>query len=172
MPTIPHRAAGWRIEPPVSVPIAQGARPAATAAALPPEEPPGTRLRSHGLSTGPKPEFSFDEPIANSSWLVLASTGAPASCSFATTVAVYGGRAGTGDAEAILHGLGGGGQNDLPGQRGLWLVGADHPGDIDHMRRRLHAVEVQLTDLLDVVEHLRQFGGHSLHFRFVELETG
>ncbi len=52
-PTIPHRAAGWRIEPPVSVPIAHGASPAATAAALPPEEPPGTRSRSHGLSTGP-----------------------------------------------------------------------------------------------------------------------
>src|SRR2546428_14175892 len=78
MPTIPHSAAGWRIEPPVSVPSAHGARPAATAAALPPEEPPGTRSRSHGLSTGPKAEFSFDEPIANSSWLVFASSPAPA----------------------------------------------------------------------------------------------
>ena len=55
----------------MSVPIAHGASPAATAAALPPEEPPGTRPRSHGFSTGPKPEFSFEEPIANSSWLVL-----------------------------------------------------------------------------------------------------
>src|SRR5215208_2848999 len=91
-PTIPHRAAGWRIEPPVSVPIAHGARPAATAAALPPDEPPGTRSRSHGLRTGPKPEFSFDEPIANSSWFVLPSTGAPAARSCSTTVAVYGGR--------------------------------------------------------------------------------
>src|SRR5207244_3854786 len=53
MPTMPHSAAGWRIEPPVSVPSAQGASPAATAAALPPEEPPGTRSRSHGLRTGP-----------------------------------------------------------------------------------------------------------------------
>ena len=75
---MPHSAAGWRIEPPVSVPSAHGARPAATAAALPPLEPPGTRARSHGLSTGPKAEFSFDEPIANSSWLVLPSSGAPA----------------------------------------------------------------------------------------------
>ena len=89
---MPHSAAGWRIEPPVSVPIAHGARPAATAAALPPDEPPGTRVRSHGLSTGPKPEFSLEEPIANSSWLVLPSSGAPASASFLTTVAVYGGR--------------------------------------------------------------------------------
>ena len=52
-PTIPHSAAGWRIEPPVSVPSAHGARPAATAAALPPLEPPGTRVRSHGFRTGP-----------------------------------------------------------------------------------------------------------------------
>src|SRR5919204_5832512 len=92
MPTTPHRAAGWRIEPPVSVPRAQGAVPAATAAALPPEEPPGTRSRSHGLSTGPKPEFSLDEPIANSSWLVLPNSGAPALARRSTTVAVYGGR--------------------------------------------------------------------------------
>ena len=50
---MPQSEAGWRIEPPVSVPIAQGARPPATAAAEPPEEPPGTRPRSQGLSTGP-----------------------------------------------------------------------------------------------------------------------
>jgi hypothetical protein len=52
-PTIPHSAAGCRIEPPVSVPIAHGAAPDATAAAEPPLDPPGTRERSHGLSTGP-----------------------------------------------------------------------------------------------------------------------
>src|SRR3954466_2211302 len=86
---MPHSAAGWRIEPPVSVPIAHGARPAATAAALPPELPPGTRSRFQGLSTGPYAEFSFDEPMANSSWLVLPSSGAPI---FSTTVAVDGGR--------------------------------------------------------------------------------
>ena len=92
IPTIPHRAAGWRMDPPVSVPNAHGARPAATAAALPPDEPPGTRARSHGLSTGPNAEFSLDEPIANSSWLVLPSSVAPAAVTLETTVAVYGGR--------------------------------------------------------------------------------
>src|SRR5207302_9785763 len=92
MPTTPHSAAGWRIEPPVSVPSAHGARPAATAAALPPEGPPGTRPRSHGLRAGPNAEFSVEEPIANSSWLVLASSGAPAWASRSTAVAVYGGR--------------------------------------------------------------------------------
>ena len=66
-PTIPHSAAGCRIDPPVSVPIAHGASPAATAAALPPEEPPGTRPRSHGLRAGPNAEFSVEEPMANSS---------------------------------------------------------------------------------------------------------
>ena len=85
---MPHIDAGWRIEPPVSVPIAQGALPAATAAALPPLEPPGTRSGSQGLRTGPKPEFSFDEPIANSSWLVLPSTWAPAAWRLRTLVAV------------------------------------------------------------------------------------
>src|ERR1700682_950898 len=91
MPTMPHSAAGWRIEPPVSVPSAHGASPAATAAALPPEEPPGTRSRSHGLRTGPNAEFSFEEPIANSSWLVFPSRLVPAPAKRETTVAVYGG---------------------------------------------------------------------------------
>src|SRR5919199_3826993 len=70
-PTRPHSAAGCLIEPPVSDPSAHGARPPATAAVEPPDEPPGTRVGSHGLRDGPKPEFSVDEPIANSSMLVL-----------------------------------------------------------------------------------------------------
>ena len=42
MPTIPQNDAGWRIEPPVSVPVAPIASRAATADAEPPDEPPGT----------------------------------------------------------------------------------------------------------------------------------
>src|SRR2546428_154050 len=61
MPTIPHRAAGWRIEPPVSEPSATVASPAATAAAEPPLDPPGTRARSWGVRVGKKAEFSVDE---------------------------------------------------------------------------------------------------------------
>ena len=53
MPVTPQSAAGWRIEPPVSVPLAAGARRAATAAAEPPEDPPGTRVSSQGFFTGP-----------------------------------------------------------------------------------------------------------------------
>ena len=58
MPTVPVKAAGWRIEPPVSVAVAPAQRWAATAAAEPPDEPPGTsgalepRARQ-GLTTGP-----------------------------------------------------------------------------------------------------------------------
>ena len=42
IPTVPVKAAGWRIEPPVSVAVAPRQSRAATAAAEPPEEPPGT----------------------------------------------------------------------------------------------------------------------------------
>ena len=57
----------------MSEPRASGASPAATAAAEPPEEPPGTCRRSQGLRVGPKAEFSVEEPMANSSMLVLPS---------------------------------------------------------------------------------------------------
>src|SRR3954464_12060032 len=59
-PTSPVTAAGWRIEPPVSVPIAQGARPPATAAAEPPEEPPGNRSRPPGVRGAWAPGVASD----------------------------------------------------------------------------------------------------------------
>ncbi len=80
-------AAGWRIEPPVSVPVANGARRAAVAAADPPEDPPGTLAVFHGFRTGPYQLVSFDEPMANSSMLALPSMTAPADFRRATTVA-------------------------------------------------------------------------------------
>src|SRR5690242_13478190 len=102
MPTVPVKAAGWRIEPPVSVAVAPRHSRAATAAAEPPEEPPGTRCapsiaplalaptfepwRRHGFTTGPKHEVSFDEPIANSSLLSLPSITAPSRQRLAVTV--------------------------------------------------------------------------------------
>src|SRR5205085_8126970 len=79
-------------EPPVSVPVPSGASNAATAADEPPDEPPGTRVRSQGLREGPNAEFSVDDPIANSSMLVLPSRTAPASRSLRVTVDSYGGR--------------------------------------------------------------------------------
>src|SRR5712691_13266318 len=88
---MPVSAAGCRIDPPVSLPSAAIASPDATAAADPPLEPPGTRSRPHGLWTGQYPEFSFDEPIANSSQFVLPRKTAPSDSRRSTTVALYGG---------------------------------------------------------------------------------
>ncbi|MCY1376472.1 hypothetical protein D9M69_639630 [compost metagenome] len=100
MPVMPQNDAGWRIEPPVSVPVAAGARRAATAAALAPDEPPGMRSRFQGLRTGTAwswptagtATFSLAEPIANSSQLSLPSVTAPASARRRTTVASKGER--------------------------------------------------------------------------------
>src|SRR5437660_484842 len=80
------------MEPPVSEPRPRGANPAATATVLPPLDPPGTRDVSWGFRVGPKAEFSVDEPMANSSKLVLPMTTAPACRRRLTTVASYGGR--------------------------------------------------------------------------------
>ncbi len=91
MPTVAVNAAGWRIDPPVSVAVAPMHSSAATADAEPPDEPPGTSVvlapsRRHGLTTGPKQEVSFDEPIANSSLLSLPSMTAPSRQSCDVTV--------------------------------------------------------------------------------------
>ena len=91
MPTGPVKAAGCLMEPPVSVLVAPNASCAATAAAEPPDEPPGVSgvlapSRRYGEITGPKCEVSFDEPMANSSLLVLPSSTAPSRPRFAVTV--------------------------------------------------------------------------------------
>src|SRR5688572_5315337 len=87
---MPQNAAGWRTEPPVSEPSAIGTTPAATAAADPPDDPPGTRSGASGLRVGPNALFSVDDPIANSSRFVLPIITAPASRKRSMTVAVYG----------------------------------------------------------------------------------
>src|SRR6185295_9675310 len=57
-PYTPHQAEGMRIEPPPSVPSARGTSPSATAAALPPEEPPGFLRVSNGFRVGPNKKLS------------------------------------------------------------------------------------------------------------------
>ena len=52
IPNSPHTLDGIRIDPPPSLPCAAGARPAATAAAAPPLDPPADLLRSHGVRSG------------------------------------------------------------------------------------------------------------------------
>ena len=49
MPTTPQSAAGLRIDPDVSPPVAAITSPAASAAPDPLLDPPGVRERSHGL---------------------------------------------------------------------------------------------------------------------------
>ena len=78
------------MEPPVSVPVATGAKLAATALDEPPEEPPGTQPLSHGFKTLPNAEFSLPPPIANSSQLSLPKQTMPALLRFSTTVALNG----------------------------------------------------------------------------------
>ncbi len=51
--TSPQKLAGMRIDPPMSLPCAEGTRPAATAAAEPPLEPPGVWSRCQGLWVAP-----------------------------------------------------------------------------------------------------------------------
>jgi hypothetical protein len=74
------------MDPPVSEPRPHGASPPATAAAVPPDEPPGTRTGSQGFLDGPKAEFSVDEPMANSSRLVFPRSGSPAALTRVATV--------------------------------------------------------------------------------------
>src|SRR5690606_31121726 len=90
-PSARQGAAGGRLGPPVSLPGALPVAPAATAAAGPPLEPPGTRSRFQGLRVSLNAEVSVDEPIANSSMFSLPRIGAPCALSRATTVASYGG---------------------------------------------------------------------------------
>ncbi len=73
-----------RIEPPPSEADAIGTSPAATAAALPPLEPPGLRCGSHGLRVTPQVADSVKPQIASSGSSVLPSTIAPASRSLRT----------------------------------------------------------------------------------------
>jgi hypothetical protein len=49
MPSSPLNAAGMRMDPPPSPPLAMGSRPPATAAADPPEDPPAVRPCCQGL---------------------------------------------------------------------------------------------------------------------------
>src|SRR5438132_8122470 len=79
-PVRPHHEAGNRTEPPVSVPIAQGAKPAATATPEPLLDPPGVRwtARSHGFHGVPRVWLVPQPPIANSTVCVLPITISPA----------------------------------------------------------------------------------------------
>ena len=86
-PNRPHQAAGIRIEPAPSEPKAAPTSPAATAAPLPPLEPPGACWSSHGLRVAPYVAVSVNGHSIISGTLVLPITIAPASRSLRTTSA-------------------------------------------------------------------------------------
>ena len=77
-PTTPQALAGIRIEPPESPPCATGTKPAATAAAAPPLEPPAVRRRSQGLRVGPYATESVIGLSASSDRLLLPRMAKPA----------------------------------------------------------------------------------------------
>src|SRR5690606_24233711 len=84
---------GTRIDPPVSVPRPSPARFAATAAPVPPLDPPAVRLVTYGLATSVlvpaswKDENSDANPNANSSRLAFARITAPSARRPSTIVA-------------------------------------------------------------------------------------
>ena len=80
-PTRPQHDAGMRSEPPPSLPCASGTMPAATAAALPPDEPPGVRAGSQGFRVR-----SVTGRIPHSGIAVVPTTIAPAARRRRTTL--------------------------------------------------------------------------------------
>ncbi len=87
-PVSPQNAAGVRIDPPPSVPVASGTSPAARAAPEPPDEPPGDHSRPQGLRVGPNTSLSVHPWNANSGMLVLPSTIAPAAIIRSTVISL------------------------------------------------------------------------------------
>ncbi|GAO27353.1 hypothetical protein ALISP_7173 [Alicycliphilus sp. B1] len=92
-PTTPLRAAGMRIEPPVSEPRAMKAAPVATDTPAPEDEPPGTRAgpgrapwRASCAAGVPKCGFTPTPEKANSTMCVCPTMAAPARRRRATAV--------------------------------------------------------------------------------------
>src|SRR5688572_10838852 len=86
-PKRPHQCAGMRTEPARSLPTSNADRPAATAAAPPPVEPPGVRSRFHGLFVRPKIGLSARPSAESGGTLVFPISTAPAARSRAGAVA-------------------------------------------------------------------------------------
>ena len=86
-PNSPQHEAGMRIEPAPSEPNAAPTRPAATAAAEPPLDPPGVCPSDHGLRVVPNASVSVNGCAVSSGTWVLPMTIAPAARSRRTTSA-------------------------------------------------------------------------------------
>ena len=77
-PNSPLYDAGVRMEPPPSLPVQIGIMPTATAAAEPPEDPPGVRSTFHGLRVTPWMYESVQLRDPNSGDVVCPTNTAPA----------------------------------------------------------------------------------------------
>jgi hypothetical protein len=86
-----------RTDPPPSVVVANGARPAASAADEPPLDPPGVRSGFHGLREGPKIGLSVKAVCPKDGRLVLPTTMAPAARRRATMVSSASSTGGSGN---------------------------------------------------------------------------
>src|SRR5438046_10751508 len=84
---MPQKEAGILIDPPVSLPSDARPRPAASAAADPPDDPPGMSWSFHGFWHVPKCGLSLVTPAGNSWRVVLPTWTAPASARRAVAVA-------------------------------------------------------------------------------------
>ena len=83
-----------RIDPPPSDPVASGTRPAATAAADPPDDPPADRSSAHGLRVAPNSGLTVSAFQPSSGVFVLPTTTQPAARRRSTSgESVAGGRA-------------------------------------------------------------------------------
>ena len=91
-PVIPQNAAGWRIDPPVSLPNARILIRDDTLAADPPDDPPGTLLIFQGFLVFMILENSVVDPMANSSRLVFPIMIPPCAFIEEITVASNGGK--------------------------------------------------------------------------------
>src|SRR5258708_27029234 len=83
----PQALAGIRIDPPPSLPCANGTSPPATAAAAPPLDPPAEQRRSQGVLAGPATSLSVYGPSPNSGVFVLPRLIVPAARSIVTRCA-------------------------------------------------------------------------------------
>ena len=85
IPDNPHSAEGIRIEPPPSDPVPSGIIPAAIAAPVPPEDPPGEKARAHGFAVAPNRGLSVTPLWPCSGVVVLPITMHPAARRRATS---------------------------------------------------------------------------------------
>ncbi len=102
---MPQYAAGPRIEPPVSDPIAMRTSPAATAAPEPDDDPPGMWSRFHGLRAGGNGRSKLGPPRANSWVASLPSSTPPCALNFVATTESAAGTLSTRSLEWQVEGM-------------------------------------------------------------------